>query len=186
MYTSGCPKIQNRCCQSIGSPPPDGTKKWVPKNRSNISRISATVMTGNASSSRTWVMKLIQTNIGIRISFMPGARRFRMVTKKLTAAASEAMPRIWRPSTQKSMLRPGEYCLRGQVGVAEPARVGRRVEQEADVEEQAAQQEHPVAEGVEPGKRHVPRADLQRDEIVEEHRRQRHDRRGRSWSCRAS
>ena len=30
-----------------------GTKKLVPKNRSNMSRISATVMTGNASSSST-------------------------------------------------------------------------------------------------------------------------------------
>ena len=72
MYTSGWPKIQKKCCQSIGSPPPDGTKKLVPKNRSNMSRMSATVMTGNASSSRTWVMKLIQTNIGMRISVMPG------------------------------------------------------------------------------------------------------------------
>ena len=122
-------------------------------------------MTGKASSSSTWVMKLIQTNIGIRIIVMPGARRLMMVTKKLTAAASEAMPRIWRPSTQKSTLRPGEYCFDGQVGVAEPPAVGRGAEQEADVEEQAAQQEHPVAEGVEPGERHVPGADLQRDEV---------------------
>ena len=68
-------------------------------------------MTGKASSSRIWVMKLIQTNIGIRMSFMPGARMFTMVTKKLTAAASDAMPRICRPMTQKSMLSPGEYCF---------------------------------------------------------------------------
>jgi hypothetical protein len=34
-----------------------------------------------------------------------------MVTKKLTAAASDAMPRIWRPSIQKSTFRPGEYCF---------------------------------------------------------------------------
>ncbi len=27
MYTSGCPKIQNRCCQSSGSPPPDGDEE---------------------------------------------------------------------------------------------------------------------------------------------------------------
>ena len=67
-------------------------------------------MTGKASSSRIWVMKLIQVNIGIRISRMPGARMLRMVTKKFTAAASEAMPRIWRPSIQKSTFIPGEYC----------------------------------------------------------------------------
>ena len=75
-----------------------------------MSRISATVMTGKASSSRNWVMKLIQMNIGMRISFMPGARRLTIVTMKLNAAASEATPRIWRPSIQKSMLSPGEYC----------------------------------------------------------------------------
>ena len=56
-------------------------------------------------------MKLIQTNIGMRMSVMPGARRFTIVTKKLSAAASDAMPRIWRPMTQKSTLSPGEYCF---------------------------------------------------------------------------
>ena len=56
-------------------------------------------------------MKLIQTNIGIRIIRMPGARRLTMVTKKLTAAASDAMPRIWMPTTQKSTLSPGENCF---------------------------------------------------------------------------
>ena len=83
-------------------------KKWVPKWRSIIRKTSATVITGKASSSRVWVMKLIQTNIGIRSIFIPGARRFTMVTKKLIAAAIEAMPRICRPSTQKSVLSPGE------------------------------------------------------------------------------
>ncbi len=74
-------------------------------------RISATVMTGNDSSTSSCVMRVIQTNIGIRISFMPGARMLRIVTKKLTPAASDAMPRICRPMAQKSMFRPGEYCL---------------------------------------------------------------------------
>ncbi len=111
MYTSGWPKIQNRCCHRMGSPPPEGTKKWVPKKRSNMSRMSATVITGKASSSRTIVMKLIQTNIGIRMSRMPGARRLTIVTKKLTAAASDETPRIWRPSIQKSTLSPGENCF---------------------------------------------------------------------------
>ena len=55
-------------------------------------------------------MKLIQTNIGMRMSVMPGPRMLTMVTKKLTAAASDAMPRIWRPTTQKSTFIPGENC----------------------------------------------------------------------------
>jgi hypothetical protein len=73
-------------------------------------RMSATVITGKASSSRIWVMKLIQTNIGIRIIVIPGARILITVTKKLTAAASDATPRIWRPMFQKSTFIPGEYC----------------------------------------------------------------------------
>ena len=44
MYTSGCPKIQNRCCHSSGSAPASTLKKVAPKSRSNISRNSATVM----------------------------------------------------------------------------------------------------------------------------------------------
>ena len=51
-------------------------------------------MTGKASSSSTWVMKLIQVNMGMRMNFMPLARRFTTVVKKLTAAASDATPRI--------------------------------------------------------------------------------------------
>jgi len=68
-------------------------------------------MIGNASSNSTWVMKLIHTNIGMRMSFMPGARMLTMVTKKFSAAAIDARPRIWRPNIQKSTLSPGEYCF---------------------------------------------------------------------------
>ncbi len=126
MYTSGCPKIQKRCCQRSGSPPPDGTKKWVPKNRSNMSRISATVITGKASSSRTWVMKLIHTNIGIRISFMPGARRLMIVTKKLTAGGERRDAEDLEAEHPEVDVQPGRELPRGQVGVAEPAAVRAR------------------------------------------------------------
>ena len=53
-------------------------------------------------------MNDIHVNIGIRISDMPGARRLMIVVMKLNAAASDEMPRICRPSTQKSMFSPGE------------------------------------------------------------------------------
>ena len=52
MYTSGCPKIQNRCSHSNGSPPFAALKKFAPKSRSKVSRNSATVMTGRANTSR--------------------------------------------------------------------------------------------------------------------------------------
>ena len=80
----------------------------LPKCRSIIRNTRATVITGKASSSRIWVIRLIQQNIGIRRSRICGALKFTMVTKKLSAAAMEATPRICRPSSQKSVLSPGE------------------------------------------------------------------------------
>ena len=49
-------------------------------------------------------------NTGMRIRVMPGARMLMMVTMKLKPASIDAMPRICRPSIQKSMLWPGENC----------------------------------------------------------------------------
>ena len=72
-------------------------------------------------------------------------------------------------------VQPGRELRAGQVGVAEPTRIGRRPYQEAHVHEQAAEQEHPVAEGVEPREGHVPGTDLQRHDEVEECCRERHD-----------
>ena len=65
MYTSGWPKIQNRCCHSSGSAPAATLKKLAPKCRSNMSRNSATVMTGMANSSRNCVTSVIQVNTGM-------------------------------------------------------------------------------------------------------------------------
>ena len=79
----------------------------MPKARSNINSMRATVITGNASTSRNEVTKVIQTNKGIRISVMPGARMLMMVTKKLKAAAREEIPSSSSPTTQKSMPCPG-------------------------------------------------------------------------------
>ena len=63
----------------------------------------------------------------------------------------------------------------GERGVAEPAAVGGAAEDEAGVQEQAAREEHPVAEGVQAREGHVPGADHDRHEVVEEGGRQRHD-----------
>ena len=82
----------------------------MPKKRSNISSTSATVITGNAVMTRNCVMSVIHVNGGKRSIRMPGARMFRIVTTKLKPAASDAIPRICRPSSQKSTLGPGENC----------------------------------------------------------------------------
>ena len=65
------------------------------------------MITGNASINRKEVTKVIQVNRGMRSRVIPGARMFIMVTMKLKAAASEAMPSICRLTIQKSIPCPG-------------------------------------------------------------------------------
>ena len=77
-------------------------------------------------------MNAIQVNIGMRISVMPGARRLMIVVRKLNAAASDEMPRIWRPITQKSMLMPWRVLFRRERSVAEPAAVRRDLRRESE------------------------------------------------------
>ena len=67
-------------------------------------------MTGNARIRRNAVTSVIHVNSGIRISDMPGARMFRIVTMKLNAAAREAIPSTCRLRIQKSMPCPGLYA----------------------------------------------------------------------------
>ena len=66
------------------------------------------MITGKARTTRNCTTNDIQVNIGMRMRFMPGARRLMIVVMKLNAAASEETPRICRPMTQKSMLMAGE------------------------------------------------------------------------------
>ena len=47
--------------------------------------------------SRKLVTKVIQVNMGMRMSFMPGARSWMMVVTKFTPPAIDAIPRIDRP-----------------------------------------------------------------------------------------
>ena len=66
MYTSGCPKNQNKCWYKIGSPPPAGSKNVVLKLRSVKSIVIAPANTGTANNNRTTVTKTLHTNKGIR------------------------------------------------------------------------------------------------------------------------
>ena len=71
----------------------------VPKKRSNISCVSAMVITAMAVASSTAVISVIQVKIGMRISRIPGARMLMIVTMKLIAEMIDEMPRICRPRT---------------------------------------------------------------------------------------
>ena len=66
---------------------------------------------GKASTIRNWTTSVIQTNTGMRMSVMPGARIPRIVTMKFTAAIIDETPSTWRLSSPKSMPIPGENCL---------------------------------------------------------------------------
>ena len=66
---------------------------------------------GNASTIRNWTTSVIQTNTGMRIRVMPGARMFRIVTMKFTAAIMDDTPRTRRLRIQKSALGPGVNCF---------------------------------------------------------------------------
>jgi hypothetical protein len=60
-------------------------------------------------------------------------------------------------------------------GIPEPATIGRATEEEARIQKQATQEERPVTHGVHAWEGHVPGADLERDHVVGEANRQRHD-----------
>ena len=77
-------------------------------SRWNISRNSATVITGIANTSRNCTTSAIHVKTGIFIRLMPGARMLMTVTIRLIAPVSEAMPVICRPRPQKSMPFVGE------------------------------------------------------------------------------
>jgi hypothetical protein len=92
MYTSGCPKNQNKCWYKMGSPPPVGSKKEVLKFRSVSSMVIAPANTGNESSNKTAVIRTDQTNRGMESRFMEEDRMFMMVVIKLMAPRIEEAP----------------------------------------------------------------------------------------------
>ena len=62
---------------------------------------------GIANRVRNATTSIIHVNTGIRMSVMPGARMFRMVTMKLIADVVEPMPRRTSPTHQKLGPLPG-------------------------------------------------------------------------------
>lgn len=92
MYTSGCPKNQNKCWYRIGSPPPAGSKNEVLKFRSVSNIVIAPARTGNDSKSNTAVIKTDQTNKGIESNVIEEDRMFIIVVIKLIAPKIEEAP----------------------------------------------------------------------------------------------
>jgi hypothetical protein len=92
MYTSGCPKNQNRCWYKIGSPPPAGSKNEVLKFRSVSSIVIAPASTGKDKRSRIVVIKIDQTNRGICSIFIVFGFMLIIVAIKLMAPRIDEIP----------------------------------------------------------------------------------------------
>lgn len=106
MYTSGCPKNQNRCWNRIGSPPPAGSKNVVLMFRSVRSIVMAPASTGRERSSRKAVTNTDQTNKGRRSKEIPGVRMFIMVVMKFIEASIDDAPARCREKIARSTEPP--------------------------------------------------------------------------------
>ncbi|MND56106.1 hypothetical protein D3C80_472030 [compost metagenome] len=113
MYTSGWPKNQKMCWNITGSPPPAASKKLVPKYLSVSTMVTAAARTGMTAMSRKAVISQVQTNSGIFIQPMPGARRLKMVTMTLMAPMMEEIPMMWMAKTNSAVLLPLYLVDRG-------------------------------------------------------------------------
>jgi hypothetical protein len=92
MYTSGCPKNQNKCWYRIGSPPPAGSKKEVFRFRSVNNIVIAPARTGSDNSRRRAVIATAHTNSGIRSGLMFAGFMLILVEIKFTAPRIEETP----------------------------------------------------------------------------------------------
>jgi len=106
IYTSGCPKNQNKCWYKIGSPPPAGSKKDVFKFRSVNSIVIAPARTGRDKSNKIAVKKTDHTNKGVRSHVMPELRISIIVVIKLTAPKIDETPAKCRLKIVKSTEDP--------------------------------------------------------------------------------
>lgn len=102
MYTSGCPKNQNKCWYKIGSPPPDGSKNEVFKLRSVKSIVIAPAKTGNDKINKIAVIKIDHGNSGIWFNFILFGIILRIVQIKLIAPRIEEIPAKWSEKIVRS------------------------------------------------------------------------------------
>lgn len=94
IYTSGCPKNQNKCWNRMGSPPPEGLKNDVLKFRSIINIVMAPASTGRESSNRIVVIRIDHVNKFICSGFWFLFFMKRIVEMKLIDDRIEEAPAV--------------------------------------------------------------------------------------------
>src|SRR3989440_3527076 len=80
------------CWYDSTSPPAAASKKCVPIVRSNSTMNCEPAMNGVAITTSSDVVKLAHTSRGMRQNVMPGARMVMIVTRKLSAVATDDAP----------------------------------------------------------------------------------------------
>lgn len=68
IYTSGCPKNQNKCWYKIGSPPPEGLKKELLKLRSVSNIVIPAANTGKDNNNKNAVINTIKQKVELNAS----------------------------------------------------------------------------------------------------------------------
>jgi len=106
IYTSGCPKNQNRCWYKIGSPPPAGSKKDVLKFLSVNSIVIPPANTGKDNNNKTAVISTAQTKSGKRCIVIPGALILIIVVIKFIAPSIDDIPARCKLKIAKSTEPP--------------------------------------------------------------------------------
>lgn len=107
IYTSGCPKNQNKCWYRTGFPPPAGSKNLVLKFRSVSSIVIAPASTGNLvinSTDVTMNAHNIKGNLP-NLKFLLSRAQI-IVDKKFTAPMIEEIPAKCREKIARSTLTP--------------------------------------------------------------------------------
>ncbi len=165
MYTSGWPKIQNRCCHSSELPPNSGFEELHVVAAAHLEQeADPTTSVVKAKTIMNAVTSIAQANSGMRAKVMPGARNLRMLMMISMPAAMAATSATLRPRTQKSSGRSGEILGQAERRVGEPAGVGHQLEQRAAVVEEPAHQVGEEAVGAEARERHLPGAEQERQQ----------------------
>ena len=106
IYTSGCPKNQNKCWYKIGSPPPATSKKDVLKFLSVNIIVIPPAKTGKESNNNTAVTTTAHPNRANLCNLIPGALMFNIVVMKFIAPSKLLIPERCKAKIARSTLGP--------------------------------------------------------------------------------
>jgi hypothetical protein len=106
IYTSGCPKNQNKCWNKIGSPPPATSKNEVLKFLSVNIIVIPPANTGNDNNNNTAVITTAHPNNANLCKLIPGVLILAIVVIKFTAPNKLLTPDKCKANIAKSTLGP--------------------------------------------------------------------------------